>query len=123
GFFVDGRVLTVELPTDVPVDLAPRVQESNVEVLRLADVRSMLPDDDPRLDTWSEQLRLSLTTGIDDDTATELIGSVRDDLLAVRGAVVAPDPFQFTIGGNTARLPITITNTGDTPLDVVVRLE
>ena len=51
-FVIDGEWLTVELPSTPEIDLKPRVDAEAIERLRLFDVASMLPDDDPRPDEW-----------------------------------------------------------------------
>ena len=47
---------------------------------------------------------------------------MRADLAAVRSAVELPDGFAFNLTGRTSLVRITLRNTGDTPLTVVVRL-
>jgi Family of unknown function (DUF6049) len=122
SFFIDGAPVSVELPTTPLTDLRPRIDAEAVERLRLADVASMLPDGDPREADWDHRLRTSLTTGIDDVGAAELIDGVRAELLDVRGSVDAPEVFSFTVTGRETTFPLKITNRHTTPLDVVIHL-
>jgi hypothetical protein len=123
SLFVDGQAVTVELDDAPPVDLSQRASAVDSSRFRIADVSTMLPDDDSRPIQWDETLRTALTTGIGDPGANALISGVGRDLDSVRASVVPPEPFSFTVGGRQAAIPLRITNTSSTLLTVEVHLE
>ena len=123
SMFVDGEAVTVDLNDTPPVDLSPRVTAVDASRFRIADVETMLPAGDPRPPAWDASLRTTLTTGIGDAGATAIIASVDNDVDDIRGSVVPPDPFSFTVGGREATIPVRVTNTSSTQLSVEMHFE
>jgi hypothetical protein len=123
SFFVDGEVVTLELDDQPAVDLSARASAVNASRQQAADVGSMLPAADSRPRMWDEALRVSLTTGVDDIQAASIVGDVDHEIASIRGAVLPPESFTFTVGGRQADIPLRFTNSGDVPLNVIVHLE
>jgi hypothetical protein len=121
--FLDGEAVTVQLGDEPPVDLTDRAADVDAARFRLADVSTMLPLDDPRPAAWDSQLRTALTTGLRPAGADALITGVEREIDSVRAAVVAPEPFSFTVGGREASIPLRIGNTSSTPVTIEVHLE
>jgi len=90
---------------------------------RAADVGSMLPQSDARPDDWERSLRISLTTGVTNAAAAEIVADVDQQIAEIHDAVLPPEPFTFTVGGREAPIPLRFTNTSDVALNVVVHLD
>ena len=103
--------------------LVERVALLDATALSLASAASMLPEDDPRAEEWSTELDALISTGYDDAE----VDAATDDLLAeadaIRGAVVLPDPFTFTLTGRSGTIEVRLGNTGSDPLTVDLSLE
>jgi hypothetical protein len=123
SLFLDGEAVTVELDDQPPVDLAERARAVDAQQFRIADVTTMLPTGDPMPAEWDSTLRTALTTGMSDPAADVLIDGVASDIDELRAAVEPPEAFPFTIGGRQAQIPLRITNTSPTLLNVLVHLE
>jgi hypothetical protein len=123
SLFLDGQTVTVELDDEPPVDLTQRARAVDAQQFRIADVTTMLPPDDPMPERWDTTLRTALTTGMSDQGADVLIDGVTRDIDRLRSSVEPPEAFPFTIGGRQAQIPLRITNTSSTPLNVLVHLE
>jgi hypothetical protein len=121
-FFVDQEPHTVTLPERVPVSLTARVERADGQRLLIADTASMLPDDDPRPDRWSEQLQRAMSTGLTQAEADDMMNEVDEQVDAVRGAIQEPESFPFTMAGREADVPVRIENTSTTPMTIVIRL-
>ena len=118
----EGDDVVVGLPEAAGDDLRGRVALATELRLDTVGTSSMLPTDDPRLDAWNRLLDLIPTQAVDDEQAARIATGMRADLAAVRSAVELPDGFAFNLTGRTSLVRITLRNTGDTPLTVVVRL-
>jgi hypothetical protein len=112
----------IALPARAGADL--RARQSSVDAVReeANHAASMLVDS-PRADEWGRRLDALLASDVDDATAARQLAEVSAEIDGVLGAIVAPEPFTFTLQGtsNTLRLPIR--NTSDEPLrvDILVR--
>lgn len=118
----DGRVVELELPDSAGPDLRPRIErleDVSTDVLAYA---SMLPADSPDIARWSATLDAFPSTALDDDQADATIERLQDDFAELRDAIVAPEPFSFTLTGKDNDFRFALTNTSDTEITVRVRL-
>lgn len=110
------------LPESAGPSLEPRLARIALIKESLASVATMLPKEDPRESEWARQLDSFVSTAFDE---TE-VNAALDELLAeadvLRSAVVAPDPFTFTLTGREGDIKVRIGNDLDEPLNVIVRL-
>ncbi len=118
---VRGEPVVVSLPETAGPSLAARVQLIDSTALSAASAGSMLAPDDPRPDRWATALNALLSTAIDDDQATAVASQIQAEADAIRGAVVPPDPFKFTLTGRSGDIEVQVGNTSAEPLDVVLR--
>ncbi|HSJ91716.1 MAG TPA: DUF6049 family protein, partial [Ilumatobacter sp.] len=123
SFFIDGVEFTVELDRRPSQSIDDRVLAVGGTRLGIADVASMLPDDDPRPGEWEARIRVALSTAVTDASSAERIEQVTTELDDVRAAVQQPDPFTFTLAGSESAIPLRIENRGETPLRVLVRAD
>jgi hypothetical protein len=123
SFFVDGELVTIGLADAPAVSLADRVQQVDGARLRIADVGSMLPVADRRVERWDADLRTALSTQLTDADAATRIELVDAEIAEVRDDVLAPETFSFTVTGREAEIPLRIENVGPTPLRVTVHVE
>ena len=117
---------TVDPPPELPDVAGPAL---DVRLQRIGDVAntlqtaaSMLPADDPRPAGWVRQLDSFVSTAFDDDTVNAELDELVAEADALRGGVVAPEPFTFTLTGRSGDIDIRVGNDLDEPLNVVVRL-
>jgi hypothetical protein len=120
GVTDEDLVSTIALPTQAGVDLRGRVATVDAARTNAADVASMLPPEDLRPLRWAGQLDDLLTTTIDDTQAAAEIATLEAEAAAIKGAIVAPAGFSFTLTSRDEELQIRVTNSGPTALDVVV---
>ena len=109
------------LPDTAGPSLAARVELIDSTALSAASAGSMLPPDDPRPDRWATTLNALLSTAIDDDQAAAVAAQIQAEADALRGAVVPPQPFTFTLTGRSGDIEVQVGNTSAEPLDVVLR--
>ncbi len=112
----------VELPATAGPSLAERLELLAATEATLASAASMLPDDDTRLAEWRGQLDAFVSTAFTDAQVDEAIEPLVDEADRLRTSVVPPDSFTFTLTSREGVIPMTIGNTGDEPLTVVVEL-
>jgi hypothetical protein len=115
------RTPPVALPPVAGADLSKRRTE--IEAVREdANHAATMLVDSPLPDAWERRLDAVLASDIDDATAAARLAEIDAEVDAVLSAIVAPEPFTFTLTGtsNTLRLPIR--NTGEEPLRVDVRV-
>ncbi|MDQ3178649.1 MAG: hypothetical protein M3Q72_14095, partial [Actinomycetota bacterium] len=120
GVTDEDLVSTIELPAQAGVDLRGRVAAVEAARTDAKDVASMLPPEDLRPLSWASQLDDLLTTTIDDTQAAAEIAALEAEAAAIKGAIVAPAGFSFTLTSRDEELQIRVTNSGPTALDVVV---
>jgi len=116
-----GEPVAVTLPDTAGPSLAARVELIDSTALSAASAGSMLPPDDPRPDRWAVMLSALLSTAIDDDQAAAVAAQVQAEADAIRGAVVPPQPFKFTLTGRSGDIEVQVGNTSAEPLEVVLR--
>ncbi len=118
----DGMPVTVELPAVAGPPLADRIERLDSTALTMLSVGSMLSDDDPRPDAWSEQLEALISTGYTDGEVETTTAAMVAEADAIKSAVVMPEPFTFTLTGRSGPIEIRLGNTSDEPLDVLMQL-
>ena len=116
-----GDPVVVTLPDTAGPSLAARVELIDSTALSAASAGSMLPPNDPRPDRWATTLNALLSTAIDDDQAAIVAAQIQAEADAIRGAVVPPQPFKFTLTGRSGDIEVQVGNTSAEPLDVVLR--
>jgi hypothetical protein len=120
GGLADGTP-PIALPPVAGTDLSKRRTE--IEAVREdANHAATMLVDSPLPDAWERRLDAVLASDIDDATAAARLAEIDAEVDAVLSAIVAPEPFTFTLTGtsNTLRLPIR--NTAEEPLRVDVRV-
>ncbi len=118
----DGRLVRLSLPDRAGPDLVPRLEvlaTASDDVLAHA---SMLPPDAPDIGRWTATLDAMASTAMTDTQVTNAVDRLEADFTRYRDAIVAPEPFSFTLTGTDSKLRFAIGNTSDTPLTVRVRL-
>ena len=112
----------IALPAAAGADL--RARQSSIDAVReeASHAASMLIDS-PLPDEWGRRLDALLASDVDDATAAQQLAEVGAEVDGVLGSIVAPEPFTFTLQGNSNTLRLPIRNTGDEPLriDLLVR--
>ena len=119
---VDGEAVSVQLPDVAGPDLAPRVELLDRTALTMASAATMLPDDDPRPDRWSDEIDALISTGFADEDVDDAVAKLIEEADTLKAAVELPDPFTFTLTGRNGTIEVRIANTTDESLDVVVDL-
>lgn len=119
----DGEPVTIQLPDVAGPSLEARIELLDRVGLQLASAASMLPDDDPRTDVWSERLDTLFSTGYSDAEADATAAEIVAEADTLKQAVQLPEPFTFTLTGRSGTIQVGITNTLDEPLDVVVSFD
>jgi hypothetical protein len=118
----DGRLVRLTLPDRAGPDLVPRLEvlaTASDDVLAHA---SMLPPDAPDISRWTATLDAMSSTAMSDTQVAAAVDRLDADFATFRDAIVAPEPFSFTLTGTDSKLRFALGNTGDTPLTVRVRL-
>jgi hypothetical protein len=81
----------------------------------------MLPFGDARPDRWRELESVLPADNISADQQRAYANTIDSEITAVQGAIQPPQQGSITLGGRTSAIPITLENTGDTPLKVLLR--
>jgi hypothetical protein len=106
-----------------PAAHASAAAEDPIEELRQdAEHAASMLDQSPAGNPWASRIDDVATSGLSDEAREEGLARIRQEVDAVLNAIVAPEPFTFTMTGtsNTLRLPIR--NTSNQPLRVDVRV-
>jgi hypothetical protein len=122
ALFIDQEPHVVGLPDQIPLSLESRVREADAMRLQIADVATMLPDDDDRPPQWDDELQLAMSTGLSLAEAETVFADVESGIDDLRTSVGEPETFPITIGSREADIPVRIANDSSTPLEVVIRL-
>ena len=112
----------VRWPGAPEVDLRPRVAAVDSARARIGDIAPMLPESDPRSDAWVSLLEGSYSSFVTPAEAAAIAASVAGELDAIIASIALPETPIFNLTGDDTPLPVTIENTGDTPLEVIVQL-
>jgi hypothetical protein len=118
----DGRLVTITLPETAGSDLSSRLDQLDDVSANVLAYASMLPADSPDIVRWSATLDAFPSTAMTDDQADAAVERLDADFARYRDAVVAPDPFAFTLTGRESKFRFSLTNTSDEVLQVRVRL-
>lgn len=115
----------VVLTADVvaPNDLTERVTIVNQMRLRILDVASMLPDDDPRPAQWSAVVDAALSSEVDDEQAAATMAQLMGQFDELRTAVTVLDIGTVNLTGTDTPMPLRLMNSSDTPLRVVISVD
>jgi hypothetical protein len=120
---VDGRPLVVELPPQAGPSLDARVDRLDGAGLAMVSAGSMLPENDPRRADWANEIDSLISTAYSDDEVEEQVDELLAEADRLKGAVVPPEPFTFTLTGRTGEIELPIGNELDEPLRVVLHLD
>lgn len=116
---VGGAAAPVPLPETVGADLTSRLAVVTAARADADHASSMLVESD-RAAEWHAELDRVMSSEVDDTTAFGHLRQTTTEIDAVLGAIVAPDPFTFTLTGTSSTLRIRLQNTSTQPLDVMV---
>jgi hypothetical protein len=111
----------VELPTEAGPSLDQRVALIDATALSAASAGTMLPADDPRPTEWAAQLDALISTALSDEQVAVVTSGIQGEADAIRGSIVPPDPFTFTLTGRTGDIEMQLGNTSDDVLTVLLR--
>jgi hypothetical protein len=120
---VNGEPREVAFPASAGVDLRSRSDRIALARTLVDSLGSMLPDDDPRHGRWHRELDLLLSTGFTEAEADRRIDDVIEEVEVVPDDIHPPDPFTFTLTGQTSEVTLRLGNTGSTPLRLLLRPE
>ena len=118
----DGRLVTLTLPDSAGPDLSARIERLDDVTADVLAYASMLPEGAPDIARWSATLEALPSTALTDAQAEAAIDRLGEDFAAYREAIVAPEPFAFTLTGRESTLRFSLANTSDQPLRVRVNL-
>jgi hypothetical protein len=117
-----GDPVGVELPVVAGPPLTERVNSLNGARLIVANASSMLAPDDPRPEMWNAELDRLISTGYPEPYVDRTVAEIRSEADQLTGAIVAPEPFTFTLTGRSGDIEMRIGNTGAEELNVKLRL-
>jgi hypothetical protein len=86
-------------------------------------VGSMLLDGDPRTDVLHQLILTSVSSDLDGRDAGSYLTAADSMLDSIRRSVEPLNPQHITITSRRAAIPITVTSTGDQPVQIEVRLD
>ncbi|MDQ3543131.1 MAG: DUF6049 family protein, partial [Actinomycetota bacterium] len=122
---VDGGLVggapPVTLPASAGVGLAARLARVDVAREDARHMATMLVDSN-RGSQWTAAFDRAMSSAVDDTTAFQHLAETESEIAAVRGAIVPPAPFTFTITGTQSTLRLQVRNTGTEPLTVRIRV-
>jgi hypothetical protein len=117
-----GRPLSIELPDVAGPSIETRVQMLNGTKLVIANASSMLSPDDPRPPEWTARIDELVASGYPDAYVEAESAAIRREAEELLGAIVAPEPFTFTLTGKSGDIEMRIGNLADEPLAVKLRM-
>ena len=117
-----GQPLGASLPTSVDGSIRERVVTAQALTAEADDTASMLEASTTRSAQWRRVIGLLATSALTDAEVVDVAAEMRAEFAAIRGAIEIPEAFAFTLTGRRSTVPIKITNNGDVPLSVLVRL-
>jgi hypothetical protein len=119
--FVNGAPREITFPASAGPDIAARSERIASTRLAAATVASMLPGDDARPGAWNAELDLLLSTAFSEPDVSARLDDLTREVEAVPEAIVLPEPFGFTLTGESSDITLRIGNTSDTTLTVLIR--
>lgn len=119
----DGQQVELQLPQPKStIDLTHRAKDLDDVTLAATTVASMLVDNTARGDAWLSSIGSLYSTAITDDQADAAIDSVNAQLQQIRSCIVPPDPYQFTLAGQSTTLFLRLRNDCPEPLHVLIQM-
>lgn len=118
----DGNI-EVELPDEAGPDLSERVDLLDAAALTMLSAASMLPDGDERPAGWFEEIDGLISTGYTDDEVAARIDDLVAEADVLKGSVVPPESFTFTLTGRSGDIDLRVGNSSDEPLSVLLSFE
>ena len=119
---VEGEERPVTLPTVDGVALSRRVFNRATLDNEIGDVASMLPTTDERPEAWRSLAELLPTSALGDPDADTMIGDIRGQLAAIRGAVQVPSAYTVSLTGKRSTVRVRFVNNSDVPLSIKAQL-
>jgi hypothetical protein len=86
-------------------------------------IASMLVPNDQRPSQWREAIVAWLSTAYTDDEIRTRVTDLAADLNAIPAAIQLPEPFTFTLTGQTSEISLRIVNNSDVTLQAVLHAE
>lgn len=118
----DGRLVTLTLPDSAGPDLTGRIERLDDVTADVLAYASMLPEGAPDIVRWSATLEALPSTAVTDEQADAAVERLDEDFAGYREAIVAPEPFAFTLTGRESKLRFSLANTSTQTLQVRVNL-
>lgn len=122
AWVIDGQPVELTLPETAGTDVTARFELIDDVALRIFAHASMLPENDPEAASWGVVLDALPSTAVSDSRAELMVAQLDEEFAAVRGCVVAPEPFSFTLTGKNNTIQFKLTNLCDKDLRIRVRL-
>ena len=124
GSMVDdsGDPVVISWASGPEVDLRDRLPTINTLRAVVFDISTVLPADDARLAEWVRTVDRLFSAGIDETDVARDADRIREEVSAVRSAVVLPPRASFTLTDRNTPLPLLIENRGPVPLRIGIRL-
>lgn len=119
---LSGQPLSAALPASVDGSIRARMAAAEALTAEADDTASMLDATTTRAAQWRRVIGLLATSALTDAEVVDIGAEMRAEFAAIRGAIEIPEAFAFTLTGRRSTVPIKITNNGDEPLSVLVRL-
>jgi hypothetical protein len=115
------RVEVVSAEPSLP-DLTPLKQTLDRLDQSIDVTDDMLPTGDARPNGWRELESVLPADNISADLQRAYVNTIDSEITAVQSAIQPPEQGSITLGGRTSEIPLTIENTSDTPLKVLLQL-
>ncbi|MEZ5215208.1 MAG: DUF6049 family protein [Ilumatobacteraceae bacterium] len=108
----------------LPADAQRVPWASELDRLRVAvdSTATMLPDGDVRPARWRSLLQVLPASNLREDRRDAYVAQLDGEMGDVRGQVSVLTPGRVSLGGRVSEVPITLTNSADTPVTVRIRL-
>jgi hypothetical protein len=119
---VDGREITVGLPTATANDLTVRTTLVDELAFEATSTAGMLTDGGARVAMWRTRSEILPTSALSDEQVARMADEIRAEMAAVRTAIQAPTGFSFSLTGRSTTLRIKLYNSSTVPLTVRVRM-
>ncbi|MFM2070216.1 MAG: hypothetical protein RLZZ623_479 [Actinomycetota bacterium] len=122
AWLVDGHPVELSLPATTDVDLVPRFTLIDQVAESIFAYASIVPDNDPRVARWGTVLDALPSTVVSDADAQLMASQLDKEFTDIRGCVVAPAPFSFTLTGRNNTFQFKMQNRCTTDVRVRLRL-
>jgi hypothetical protein len=118
----DGQELEAFLPAGTGASVQGRIDLKNQLLAETVSTSSMLDASDPLIPQWNTQINSLPSSAVSDANAAALKASLEAQFAAIRGAIVPPSRFDFTLTGRSGTVRLKFGNTSDKTLHIKFRI-